>query len=283
MEAIYYSLESTDKAPNSVNFERLEASLSAQLGNNLKCLRQSFGYTQNQHAKILGVSLSQYRKYEAGKDIPRFHTICRWSMLTGASFYSLFKGTGYETLLPEYLCSWKLLPFNHVIARLKDQPFMALVNLTQSLQLTQEIVIAKTPLLGLDEMNFDQAFNELERDSYIMIALQLRLFRQRRGYTQELMAEMLGININSYRNYENPNMAPKFSVVFALRFFLVFGIHPTSLMPDSQFYQVLSQQLSRLKFLASTIHQLSDRQFQQLKTIFASVEALAQDGDAYLL
>lgn len=282
MEQVLFTPEGQETAAQSFNFNELELNIGLQIGANLKTYRQNFCYTQQQHADLMGVSLSQYRKYEAGIDTPRYHTACRWGMSTGATLYHLLLNTPYEKVLPEYLVAWRLMPFGNVIARLTDRAYLGLVTMVGSLQFTREITIPRHLDSDLGSVDIDRALAELESDSYIKISLNLRVFRETRAYSQEQMAELLGVNINTYRNYENPKLAPKFSMLFAIRFFMVFGCHLSSLMGDSLFCQYLRQYLLRLSYLSSTLYQVNPKQYQQLCDLFKQVEIIAESNGSYI-
>lgn len=281
-EAVAYSLQASRQEPTRIDFSRYEDGIGEKIGANLRNYRQSFNYTQQQHADIMGVSLSQYRKYESGVDILRYHTSCRWTISTGASLYQLLLNTPYEAILPEYLTSWKLMPFSNLIGRLNDRAYLGLVSLVQSLQFTREIVIPQHLESDLNSIDIQKTYQELETSTYLVTALNLRLFREMRGLSQEQMAELLGLNTNTYRNYENAKTAPKYSMLFGIRFFLVFNQHLLSLIPNSLFSQYLSQYLRRLSYLAPTLHKINDDQYQQMQTLFAQIEAIADNNGAYI-
>lgn len=282
MEQILFTPQGMEKEAEHFHFSELEANIAQQIGANLKAYRQKFSFTQQHQANLMGVSLSQYRKYESGIDTPRYHTACRWGMSTGASIYHLLLNTPYEKLLPEYLVAWKLIPFGNVIARLTDRAYLGLVTLVRTLQFTREIVIPGHLDSDVGSIDIDKAFAELEHNSYAMISLNLRLFRENRAYSQEQMSELLGININTYRNYENAKLAPKFSMLFAIRFFMVFGCHMSALMPDSLFCKYLKQFLQRISYLAPTLYKVSPEQYEQLRELFEQIEVMAEGNGAYL-
>lgn len=282
MDDALFSLDGASREIQQYNFSELENGIGVQIGVNLRDYRLSVGHTQQKHAKLMGVSLSQYRKYETGVDIPRYHTACRWGMATGASFYNLLLNTPYQELLPSHLVAWKLIPFGKLVGRLSDSAYLGLVRMVGSLEFTQEIIIPKPLDSDLGCVDFALAFDELETESYAMNSLNIRLLRQSRHYSQEQMAELLGVNINTYRNYETSALAPKFSMLFAVRFFLVFGQHLSSLTPDSLFYQYLQQYLRRLSYLAPTLYQVNKAQYQQLRQLFRQVEVIAEGNDAFI-
>lgn len=282
MDEILFSLEGKKQRVKHLNFSELEQNIGLIIGQNLKKYREQRGYTQHQHAELLGVSISQYRKYESGIDIPKYHTLCRWTLLTGCSLYCLIRGSQYSDLFPDQLTSWRLTPFNFLLGRLKQEPFNALLQLIYSLGFVEDVHVFKTLPEPNQMIDIEAAFEQIEQGTYLIIAKNLRQFRAEQELSQEHIADLIGVNLNTYRSYESLTSPPKFSYLIAIRFILVFGRHMSSLMPDTYFASFLRHYIHRLSHIAPILYAVSDAQHKQLETIFKSIEGIAKDNPLYL-
>lgn len=281
MEKVLFSLDSVNDTFKSFNFAEIEQNIGPQVGNNLKRYRHSKNLTQVQHARMMGVSVSQYRKYEAGTDLPKYHTLCRWGMTSYCSIYMMFNNTAYAEHLPEPLTSWRFMPFHRVLGLLKPKPFLALINLVRSFGFVQEIILDDLNEPQGPSTDIDLAIEELEQRAYPTIAHNLQEFRRARQISQESMAELLNVTLNTYRSYENPQQAPKFSCLIAMRFLLVFEQHLSALMPKSQFALYIRHKMHRMKFIAPILYGCTSRQYKQIEQVFLSIESIAVDDPLY--
>lgn len=281
MEKVLFSLDSKTTTFKSHNFSEIEQGIGPQVGKNLKRYRQSKNLTQSQHARMMGVSVSQYRKYEAGTDLPKYHTLCRWGVVSCCSIYMMFDNTIYANHFPEPLTSWRFMPFHRVLGLLKPQPFLALINLVRSFGFIQEIILDDLNEPQGPSTDIDLAIEELEHQAYPTIAHNLQEFRRARQISQETMAELLGVTLNTYRSYENPQQAPKFSCLMAMRFLLVFEQHLSALMPQSQFAFYIRHKMHRMKFIAPFLYNSTPRQYKQIEQVFLSMESIAADDPLY--
>lgn len=265
-----------------MRFDDAEDGIAARIGENLRGLRKQAGVTQSQFAAFMNISVPQYRKYETGQDIPRYHSVCRWSLITGIPAYLLVANTPYVDMLPEKLVSWKLLPFYGPIAQQTDTSFFALLELIRSVCHKSTLLIQPKTDICMDKYSMDEATTELENQLYTSIAQALREFRRIHGYSQEVMAEKLGLSINTYRNYENIEQDKRFSFLLEIRFFACFSKHLTALAPHLIFSQIRKRQINRLVMLAETFITAPLDEYQAYCRLFKSVSHIAGKNDAYI-
>ncbi len=204
----------------AIDFNYYEQDIGRYIGQNLAWVRRLLTISQQELACLLGVSLSQYKKYEQGKDHLKIHLAGRWSVLTGSNLYCLLLGSKYHELLPQLSYVDDLKPLNLLISRLDLPSFRSYLQLIlpegQALPYWHEP--APDP-----EFSWTRLMQQLDGDYYVHIARNLRAWRQQQHLTQEEVAEYLGITSATYACYERENDINRFSLLMAPRFSLAFG------------------------------------------------------------
>lgn len=190
------------------------------VGQNLAKVRRFHGSSQEQMARSLNVSLSQYKKYEQGKDLPKIHTAARWSLVTGSNFYCLLVGSHYCQLLPKINLFGQVMPFNLLLSRLNERPFRHFIGLLAASAPTEPNW--QEPELPTD-LCWQRLMRQLDGEYYVQIAKNLRLWRQHQGLSQEQVAHTLGITTATYACYEREHDVTRFSLLMAPRFALAFN------------------------------------------------------------
>lgn len=237
------------------DYVTIEATLAEQIGQNLRSVRSHLGLGQRGLSERMQVSLSQYRKYEAGQDLPRLHSALLWSIETGLPTHWLFYGSRYQ--------QWLQLPF-----RPAWTPVLYFVNRAQpwALEALQSV------LKGLLDESDDDAealvsvtqlrsslSGQLLRDPYYRaVSEKLRDFRLQRGLSQEEAARLMGVSQAAYRKYETPELCPHYSVNMIMRFWMATGTSPLALSTETPVYRYRELQNANLKVLLPRLERLDD-------------------------
>ena len=64
-----------------------------------------------------------------------------------------------------------------------------------------------------------------------IVKSRIKEFRKERGFSQDDMAEALGVHKNTYQSYENPNDDSQFSIIRFFEMCEILGIVPGNLFP----------------------------------------------------
>lgn len=64
-----------------------------------------------------------------------------------------------------------------------------------------------------------------------IVKSRIKGFRKKRGFSQDDMAEALGVHKNTYQSYENPNDESQFSIIRFFEMCEILGIVPGNLFP----------------------------------------------------
>ncbi|WP_158269226.1 helix-turn-helix domain-containing protein [Saccharospirillum sp. MSK14-1] len=237
------------------DYTALEDNLSLQIGQNLRMVRTSLGLGQRDLSERIQVSLSQYRKYEAGQDLPRLHSAMLWSLETGLPTHWLFYGTPYQ--------QWLKLPFKPtwipVLYFTNRAPEWALEALHSVIKgLLREYDSPENPLASLDLLR-DSLSHQLLRDPYYRsIAERLREYRSAQGMSRETVAQLMGISTAAYRKYETPELCPQYSVNMIMRFWMAIGRSPLELSIETPIYLYRQIQNANFASLFPWLERLDD-------------------------
>src|SRR5690349_6320514 len=79
--------------PRLCDFAPIEKDARKALADNLCQYSKSINLPQARMAKIFGVSLSQYKKYETGEEIVRVDLAQKWSLRFSTPFFYLLQGS----------------------------------------------------------------------------------------------------------------------------------------------------------------------------------------------
>ena len=78
----------------------------------------------------------------------------------------------------------------------------------------------------------------------------IKEFRKKRGYSQDDMAEALGVHKNTYQSYENPNDESQFSIIRFFEMCEILGIVPGNLFPlGEETIQAIKEAQELVKYL----------------------------------
>lgn len=252
------------------DFNSIEAGLSEQVGQNMRVVRSHLGQSQQHLAQRIGVSLSQYRKYEGGKDLPRLHSALLWSIETGVPTHWLFHDTGYQR--------WLNVPFNqHWV------PIFHFINRASpwALQAFQSVLTGMLGCYGethqlISLQKARQALSgDLIRDHYYhAVSEKLRQYRQNIGLSQDAAAQIMDISTEAYRRYETPNRCTHFSINLVMRFWVATGTNPVELSSETLVFQYREKQRDNFRIILPLLEQLDSAQLNQLSSLMEVLEAL---------
>lgn len=233
----------------------VEQTLAEQIGQNLRSVRSHLGLGQSRLCDRMQVSLSQYRKYEAGQDLPRLHSALLWSLETGLPTHWLFYGTRYQ--------QWLQLPFKPawtpVLYFMNRAPDWALEALHSVLRgLLRDYSEDSNPFTSVAELRSALSAGLLRDPYYRSVSELLRDFRVARGESQEEVARRMGVSLTAYRKYETPELCPHYSVNMIMRFWMATGTSPLSLSKATPVYLYRQAQNANFAVLFPWLERLDD-------------------------
>lgn len=215
-------------------------------------------------AKIFGVSLTQYKKYEHGLETIKIDTAQKWSLRFGTPFFYLVKDSDYQLPSADLEGHFKLKLFR--ANSLTDEYFRKLVGImllfTNKQCLESELNITK-----IERKDMDVALLELNNTIYITIAKGLKEFRGRFDICQERMSEYLGVSVSTLQHYEKESMKPRFSITLACRFYLATSISPLALLKGTKYSQIRYMQEERMEVLRSIVKDISQDTLEHLRPL----------------
>lgn len=235
-----------------MEFDKLEVDLKHRMGKNFRSVRTRLGMSQQGMASLLDLSLSQYRRYENGDDLPKLNNSMRWSLETGIPTQWLFYQTCYSDLFDiEIRNEW--IPLLFFINNAEPYTLKAFQTVLYNLS-SEKVPHALIPYDRDKLMNCRQLIGE----EYVkIISERLKAFRKKMKMTQEDLAEKVNISILTYRGYETPEKAVQFSINMAMRFWRVTNVNPIEMTKGSWVYLYRKQQRHNLEILVPIFRQLN--------------------------
>tara|TARA_B100000401_G_C52770040_1_gene702740 strand:- start:367 stop:729 length:363 start_codon:yes stop_codon:yes gene_type:complete len=83
-----------------------------------------------------------------------------------------------------------------------------------------------------------------------IVKSRIKAFRKERGFSQDDMAEALGVHKNTYQSYENPNDESQFSMIRFFEMCEILGIVPGNLFPlGEETRQAIKEAMDLAKYL----------------------------------
>jgi transcriptional regulator with XRE-family HTH domain len=249
-----------------LNFDEIEKDVPEILARNLASTRKSAGYSQSKMAQILGVSLTQYKKYESGVEVLKIHMAQRWALRFGKPFFYLLQDSSYS-LAPQDTGTGLSFKWN-LANSLSDSYFLKLLDLVWlfSDQQPKEKPVIKRRITS---EAVKEAFAELDNNTYITIARGIRGFRERFGISQDKMAELVDVSRSTYQQYEKENMQPRINILVAGRFLLATGISPLALLKGTKYAEVRYAQEERMALLWRALETLCPDKIKQFEPLIS--------------
>ncbi|MFC3852053.1 helix-turn-helix domain-containing protein [Salinispirillum marinum] len=233
-----------------VPFVEQEVNLGSHIAQIWRRSRTDRGLSQSELASALGVSRAQYLRYESGNSVPRLHTVALWSLMTGGPPGILAGQVAYLPETPSIpsqifrLANWLTLTDNPL--------FIGSLNvLAQVLDLPR--FDPKDPSLHFDAEIQAAAIEEVRNQTlYAAIGANLRLIRQMLAYSQEDMANALGISTSHYLSVERGEIA--YSFVLFPRFAYSMQLPPLAVTINTRYYDLRQVMQRRFEVACLLIH-----------------------------
>ncbi len=261
--------------PRLIDFEEFEAQALGILGDNLLEYRKSVNLSQSNMAKILGVSLSQYKKYEQGLDVLKIDMAQRWSLRFCTPFFHLLQGSVYDSgeithrMDKQYNFIWFLAN------SLTDDYFGRLVEMI-CLFVDKNYKPKAPEPSQIERRDIEKVLTEINEKMYIIIAYGLQAFRAHFNVNQEKMAELLNISLATYQQYERPTMNPRMHMFIAARFYVAAGINPLFILHNTHYSRVRNMQNERMTLLQEIIDNMDEERMMELKPLVNGFATMAK-------
>lgn len=227
-----------------IDFCEYDQSARKHISVNLLHIRQSLNMSQESFAKFLGVSRSQYRKYEAGTEVIRLDIAQRITIKCGRPLFLLLQNSKYEELLD-------LPKKNEVFDRIwfygnsfTDCYFEKLCSILAVFLGNTHYTYSLQPS-KLTANDFTAAMEENEHHIYTAIGEGIRAVRTHLHYSQEAIAELMGISVAAYQEYEKGTQRPRFNLLIPARWTISTSIHPFIPLAGTHMMKIRSMQNQR--------------------------------------
>lgn len=249
--------------PKTIEFKLYEADARCHISRNLLGFRTSLNLSQDKFAHLLGISRSQYRKYETGEETIRLDIAHRITLKCGLPLFHLLQKSKYSELI-------KLPPKNPGFDRIlfyansiSDHCFIKLCEILAVITGNKKPT-ANYQAPDLNHEDFSNALNENEHCIYIAIAEGIRAIRTFYKLTQEELATLMDISTNTYQEYEKPVQRPRFNMLMAVRWTVATGIHPFVALAGTHFVKIRHMQAQRLEVLETLLSDCKDEELCNL-------------------
>lgn len=242
-----------------------ESDIAQKIAGNLVRYRHNTTVSQQTMADAFSVSLAQYRKYEKGIDLPKMHSVARWSIMTGSPNTLLLDGTNYVPYLKTPKVCWQTAPFLCTAAHASDLTFNSLLNLSKELinyQSTEVISEEKVP-------NLSSVLIDIEHNYYTKVAKNMKLIRRHLGLSQEALSEILGLSSHTYRQYEKECNSPRIPFPFFARSYAILQLSNHWIETGKSDFSIFNRRrYKRLALLSPIIQKANKTQIKALQLLF---------------
>jgi transcriptional regulator with XRE-family HTH domain len=272
----------TQFTPRLIDFAPIEKEARKALADNLCLYRKSINLPQARMAKIFGVSLSQYKKYETGEEIVRVDLAQKWSLRFSTPFFYLLQGSGYGKGLTSSDTDRRLNFIWFLANSLTDEYFSRLVDVLCTLTGKPRPAKALQPS-GITRVHLLRVIEEIENKMYIAIAYGMQAIRNRFGGSQEQFAELMGVSLSTYQQYEKPVMKPRFSIFIAARYGLGTGVNPLLAVAGTEYAKVRFMQNERMALIREMVADIAQDRLAQLKPLITGFAGMAKQTPGALI
>ncbi|WP_432721499.1 helix-turn-helix transcriptional regulator [Jeongeupia wiesaeckerbachi] len=261
-------LESPEDFPSlrRIDFDDYEQDLSIKIGRALEEIRGRLSVSQASMAHGFGVTVGQYRKYEAGIDMPKLHASARWSIISGVPIAMLFHKTRYVDFLEINECDIELIPLYHTIANATDHVFYSGLKLVfqDSSWPVQEELRQCTAL--------DSSLDGIGEQYCQVLSKNLESARASLALGKADMAEWLGIATNTYSRYVCESKKGSMPVYLYARIAAVSGAKQSWAMCGETTYSKLALKRDiRIQILKSLLSIEKGGRLQAIKGLFSHI------------
>jgi transcriptional regulator with XRE-family HTH domain len=249
----YFCFESVGYVENPivVDFEKHEKDIAFCIGKSLSEFRKCLKKGQHEMADYFEVSVGQYRKYEAGIDMPKMHSAARWSALTGTPLPLLFKYTAYSKFFSkeELICR----EYFGFLSKSSNSEFYALLNL-----ISGSAIFMKDLDKSNDDLDFELALEDVLNNYYYRVMKNVEAIKCYHKISRSEMSFLLGVSSNTYGRYvRNPDKI-SIPLVFYARAHAVLGVRSSWAETGTSFYSLINKRRrDRIVFLEKIMKNLS--------------------------
>lgn len=258
----------------SAQYPALESDLPNHVGNMLRRSRSDRGWSQRRTAEQLCISRAQYLRYESGTAMPRLHTASLWSLVFGAPPATLLAPSQYgrsERSVPSHffqLADW--------LCRAPTPVFRETLSHLQQL-LSVQSELPETEQCHLTPRLMNEAIREVQgHEIYLTVGANLRLVRQLLGYSQEDMANGLGISTSHFLSIERGDVT--YSFVMLPRFAYSMQLPPLALTINTRYYMARQALSARFNAVLDMLEPLPETLREAAMQHIASTMALYTQG-----
>jgi transcriptional regulator with XRE-family HTH domain len=252
--------------PKLIDFPVIEKGAAKALARNLSSHRKSLHLSQTNMARMLGISLSQYKKYESGIEILRLDLAQKWSLRFSMPVFHLLQGSGYAAN-PAHVDANGRLGFLWFLANsLNDDYFRKLADMLCLFAQQPRAWMAPEPS-GITRDYVNSVIEEIESTTYIAIAYGMQAIRKWFGASQEQFAELMGVSLSTYQQYEKPTMNPRFNLFVAARCVMSMGINPLVAIAGTRFAKVRLMQDARMTLIREIVADIDPQRLAGLQPL----------------
>jgi transcriptional regulator with XRE-family HTH domain len=268
--------------PKLIDFSTIEEGARAALAENLCLYRKSVNLPQARMARIFGVSLSQYKKYETGEEIVRVDLAQKWSLRFSTPFFYLLQGSGYGKGLTSSDTDTRLNFIWFLANSLTDEYFAKLVDVLCTLTGRPRPAKGLQPT-GITRAHLLRVIEEIESKMYIAIAYGMQAIRNWFGGSQQQFAELMGVSLSTYQQYEKPVMKPRFSIFIAARYGMGTGVNPLLAVAGTEYAKIRFMQNERMALIREMVADIAQERLAQLKPLITGFAAMAKQTPGALI
>ncbi len=272
----------TTFTPKLLDFSSIEIGARKALADNLCLYRKSVNLPQARMARIFGVSLSQYKKYETGTEIVRVDLAQKWSLRFSTPFFYLLEGSGYGAGLTSSGTDNRLNFIWFLANSLTDEYFARLIDVLCVFTGKPRPAKGVEPS-GITRAHLVKVIDEIENQMYIAIACGMQAIRNWFGGSQEQFAELMGVSLSTYQQYEKPTMKPRFSIFIAARYGLGTGVNPLLAVAGTEYAKVRFMQNERMALIRELVADIGPEDLMRLKPLVNGFAAAAKQTPGALI
>ena len=268
--------------PRLIDFTEIEKGALIALANNLLQYRKSVNLSQAKMAKILNISFSQYKKYELGIEVLRVDLAQKWSLRFSMPFFHLLQGSGYAEYLTDGNSDSRLNFIWFVANSLTDKYFSKLIDvLTPFIQKPNSEKSLDPFRVTRDDLK--KVNEEIENRMYIAIAYGMQAIRKFFDFKQEHIAELMGVSLSTYQQYEKPVMNPRFNIFIAARYGMATGITPLASVAGTHYAKVRNMQNARMALIRELVANIDPNLLTRLKPLVTGFADMAKQTPGALI
>lgn len=265
-----------------VNFDDYESDAKTHISRNLISFRASLEISQDKFAGMLGISRSQYRKYESGDETIRLDVAHRITLKCGLPLFHLLQNSKYRDLIKIPSKNPHLDRILFYANSIDDKSFIALCQIMAVLVGNKELIATYQPL-WLTRDDFAVALKENEEKIYLAIAEGIRATRMHFKLTQEDVADLMNVSTTTYQEYEKSVARPRFNMLMAVRWTVAMGIHPFVALAGTHFVKIRYMQARRLELVEKLLANCGDEQLSNLVPLIEGyLISLKNQSDSFL-